>query len=166
MPLAPPPDDTRVSTLPFEIDPSDFFRLLVNTHFRGNVWTYVLLGGLVVLGLGMESEFLFTTGIALGVGLAVYRLMEFRDQTHGPDSALNVSLRRYDLTQEALHLATEEGVEVRIPLTVMTRAENDGEFWTLCIGSSQFNLVPLSAFASPGDLATFESVLREHGLVT
>lgn len=165
MALAPPPDGTVVSTLPFELDPRVFCRALLTTYFRRNVWTYVICVAVAGVGLVLDHSFLLFLGLWTGIVLALYRLWWFRRYVRHPDNASFFTTRRYDLTVDALHAVTADGTEATQPLASLVRAENDGSHWRLYESTANAHFVPVSAFASPDDLVRFLSLLREHGLI-
>lgn len=163
----------RIRTHDYMLAPDTVYRLLVARTFGGQIRIYAFNGVLIALIVAslVYAAFDVSQAVALGVligllavvGVALsYPLWRYRQYVNAPSNAHLFAQVTVEIDPQFIAVHHANGQIARTPLPSVSRAIVTREYWLLYVGKLIQHVIPVTAFAAPGDAQRLEQWLRKN----
>jgi hypothetical protein len=149
-----------IKTKEFSFPKSVYLKILIINSLKRSLWAVVFLIMIVLYQATKGPSNLLLILIALLVALISYLVFKCWRHSNSKTQRLFFKERVFEINSQSIDVLFTEGTASKIQINDIARVVKNKEYYLLFLTKKQFIYVPLFAFRTPGDINSFDAILK------
>ncbi len=149
-----------IKTKEFPFPKSIYIKILALNSLKRSLWAFVFMIVVAVYQATKGPSLTLLLIAALPVLLLAYIIFRCWMHSNSKTNRLFFEERTFEINSKDIDIVLKDGPTSKIQINDIARVVKNSSYYLLFLSKKQFVYVPLSAFRTPGDINSFDSILK------